>query len=211
MLRGPKLWVNLILNVIGVRLRSTGTHFDHNWYIIRIFIFRVFYRSLWSHAKVSDPLYRFFFSFFQSENFSIYHPSLLLQFQTSCLMIELVIFTKVCFRVSAPTICWCPLIGPDGIIISYETSTTLFTHIFKYFTLPSGCSPTAAITKLDHETSMSQLFTHSFTLSMRLLSPQWSYINFHIPTFNIYIINCWCPHGGIYLTRQLYHVKHQCP
>ena len=58
MLRGPKLWVNLILNVIGVRLRSTGTHFDHNRYIIRIFIFRVFYRSLWSHVKVSDPLYR---------------------------------------------------------------------------------------------------------------------------------------------------------
>ena len=58
MLRGPKLWVNLILNVIGVRLRSTGTHFDHNRYIIRTFIFGVFYRSLWSHAKVSDPLYR---------------------------------------------------------------------------------------------------------------------------------------------------------
>ena len=57
MLRGPKLWVNLILNVIGVRLRSTGTHFDYNRYIIRIFIFWVFYRSLWSHAKVSDPLY----------------------------------------------------------------------------------------------------------------------------------------------------------
>ena len=39
MLRGPKLCVKLILNVIGVRLRSTGTHFDHNRYIIRIFIF----------------------------------------------------------------------------------------------------------------------------------------------------------------------------
>ena len=57
MLRDPKLWVNLILNVIGVRLRSMGTHFDHNRYIIRIFILGVFYRSLWSHAKVSDPLY----------------------------------------------------------------------------------------------------------------------------------------------------------
>ena len=55
MLRGPKLGVNLILNAIGVRLRSTGTHFDHNRYIIRIFILGVFYRSLWSHAKVSDP------------------------------------------------------------------------------------------------------------------------------------------------------------
>ena len=39
MLRSPKLWVNLILNVIGVRLRFTGTHFDHNRYIIRIFFF----------------------------------------------------------------------------------------------------------------------------------------------------------------------------
>ena len=39
MLRGPKLWINLILNVIGVRLRFIGTHFDHNRYIIRIFIF----------------------------------------------------------------------------------------------------------------------------------------------------------------------------
>ena len=58
MLRGPKLRVNLILNVIGVCLRSTGTHFDHNRYIIRIFIFRVSYRSLWIHAKDSDPLYR---------------------------------------------------------------------------------------------------------------------------------------------------------
>ena len=57
MLKGPKLSFNLILNAIGVRLRSTGTHFDHNRYIIRIFIFGVFYRSLWSHAKVSDPLY----------------------------------------------------------------------------------------------------------------------------------------------------------
>ena len=57
-LRGPKVWVNLILNVIGVRLRSTRTHFDHNRYIIRIFILGVFYRSLWSYAKVSDPLYR---------------------------------------------------------------------------------------------------------------------------------------------------------
>ena len=57
MLRGPKLGVNLILNVTGVHLRSTGTHFDHNRYIIRIFILGVFYRSLWSHAKVSDPLY----------------------------------------------------------------------------------------------------------------------------------------------------------
>ena len=58
MLRGPKLWVNLILNVILVRLRLIGTHFDHNRYIIRIFIFWFFYRSLWSHAKVLDPLYR---------------------------------------------------------------------------------------------------------------------------------------------------------
>ena len=56
MLRGPKLWVNLILNVIGVRLRFIGTHLDHNRYIIRIFIFVFFfYRSLWSHTKVSDP------------------------------------------------------------------------------------------------------------------------------------------------------------
>ena len=39
MLRGPKLWVNLISNVIGIRLRFIGTHFDHNRYIIRIFIF----------------------------------------------------------------------------------------------------------------------------------------------------------------------------
>ena len=58
MLRGPKLWVNLILNVIGVRLRFIWTHFDHNRYIIRISIFWFFYRSLWSHAKVSDPPYR---------------------------------------------------------------------------------------------------------------------------------------------------------
>ena len=57
MLRGPKLWVNLILNVIGVHLRSTGTHFDHNRYIIRIFILGIFCRSLWSRAKVLDPLY----------------------------------------------------------------------------------------------------------------------------------------------------------
>ena len=53
MLRGPKLWVSVILNVIGVHLRFIGTHFDHNRYIIRIFIF--FYRSLWSHVQVSDP------------------------------------------------------------------------------------------------------------------------------------------------------------
>ena len=60
MLRGPKLWVSLILNVIGVRLRFIGTHFDHNRYIIRILIFWFFCRSLWSHAKVADPLYRGF-------------------------------------------------------------------------------------------------------------------------------------------------------
>ena len=36
MLRGPKLWVNLILNVIRVRLGFIGTHFDLNPYIIRI-------------------------------------------------------------------------------------------------------------------------------------------------------------------------------
>ena len=98
MLRGPKLWVNLILNVIGARLRSTGTHFDHNRYIIRIFIFQVFYRSLWSHAKVLDPLYRGFRKYFfvnyyfnlllvtpsmfykwgkkLNQNFPIYHSSL---------------------------------------------------------------------------------------------------------------------------------------
>ena len=58
MLRGPKMWVNLILDVILVRLRLIGTHFGHNRYIIRIFIFWFFYRSLWSHAKVSDPPYR---------------------------------------------------------------------------------------------------------------------------------------------------------
>ena len=57
MLRGPKLWVSLILDVIGVRSRFMGTHFDHNRYIIRIFICWFFYRSLWNHAKVSDPLY----------------------------------------------------------------------------------------------------------------------------------------------------------
>ena len=64
MLRDPKFWVKLILNVIGVRLRSIGTHFDHNRCIIRIFIFGVFYRSPWSHAKVSDPLYRGFRIYF---------------------------------------------------------------------------------------------------------------------------------------------------
>ena len=100
MLRGPKLWVNLILNAIGDHLRFTGTQFDHNRYIIRIFIFWFFYRSLWSHAKVSDPLYRgvpkilfrkFLFLFVVSnpfhvlevgktlnQNFSIYHPSQIL-------------------------------------------------------------------------------------------------------------------------------------
>ena len=55
MLRGPKLWVNLILNVIGAHLRSTGTHVDRNRYIIKIFIFWFFYKSLWSHAKVRTP------------------------------------------------------------------------------------------------------------------------------------------------------------
>ena len=50
MLRRPKLWVNLILNVIGVRLRFIGTHFDRNRYIIWIFIFW----SLWKSEKVSD-------------------------------------------------------------------------------------------------------------------------------------------------------------
>ena len=116
MLRGPKLLVNSILNAIGVCLRSIGTHFDHNRYIIRIFIFLFFvfwfcfvlflffYTSLWSNAKVSDPLYRgfpdflfinvnfnlllvtpslfFFFFFFGkklNQNFPIYHPSLLLE------------------------------------------------------------------------------------------------------------------------------------
>ena len=58
MLRGPKWWVNLILNVILVCLRLIGTHFDHNRYIVRIFIFWFFYRSPWSLAKLSDPLYR---------------------------------------------------------------------------------------------------------------------------------------------------------
>ena len=74
MLRSPKLWVNLILNFIGVRLRFIGTHFDHKRYIIRIFIFWFFYRSRWSHAKVSDPLYRGFQNLF----FINYHFNLLL-------------------------------------------------------------------------------------------------------------------------------------
>ena len=55
MLRGPSCESNLILIVLGVRLTFIGTHFDHNRYIIRIFIFWFFYKSLWSHAKVSDP------------------------------------------------------------------------------------------------------------------------------------------------------------
>ena len=57
MLRGSKVWVNLIFTVIGVRLSFTGKHFDRNRYITRIFIFGAFffYRSLWSHAKVLDP------------------------------------------------------------------------------------------------------------------------------------------------------------
>ena len=55
MLRGPKLWVSLNLNVRGIRLRFIGTHFDHNRYIIRIFIVWFFYRSLRSHAKILDP------------------------------------------------------------------------------------------------------------------------------------------------------------
>ena len=46
MRRGSKLWVNLILNVIGVHLRFTGTHFYHNRYIIRIFIFVFFFSIL---------------------------------------------------------------------------------------------------------------------------------------------------------------------
>ena len=99
-LRGPKLWVNLILNVIGVRLRFIGTHFDHNRYIIRIYIFLFFYRSLWSRTKVSGPrtggvpefsFHKLLFWFVVSnpfnvlevgkkldQNFPIYHPSLLL-------------------------------------------------------------------------------------------------------------------------------------
>ena len=53
MLRGQKF--NLILNVIGVRLRFIETHFNHNGYNQNFHFFGFFYRSLWSHAKVSDP------------------------------------------------------------------------------------------------------------------------------------------------------------
>ena len=73
MLRSPTLWVNLVLSVIGIRLRLIGTHFDHNRYIIKIFIFWFFYRSLWSHAKVLDPPYRGFQNLF----FINYHFNLL--------------------------------------------------------------------------------------------------------------------------------------
>ena len=56
--RGTKLSVNLILNVIEVRFRFIGTHFDHNQNIIKILIFCLSHRSLWGHVKVSDPPYR---------------------------------------------------------------------------------------------------------------------------------------------------------
>ena len=36
---GKELSVNLILNVIEVRFRFIGTHFDHNHNIIKIFIY----------------------------------------------------------------------------------------------------------------------------------------------------------------------------
>ena len=80
MLRGPKLWVNSILNVIGVRLRFIGTHFDHNRYIIRIFIFFFFFFfffgfSIGSHGVMQK---------FRTQNFVFinYYSNLLLVTQS---------------------------------------------------------------------------------------------------------------------------------
>ena len=100
MLRGPKLWVRLILNVIGVRLRFIGTHFDHNRYIIRIFIFLFFLQVPMEPYKsfgLPSGGYRIYFSLiiifylllvtpsiFQkwgkklNQNFPLHHPSLFL-------------------------------------------------------------------------------------------------------------------------------------
>ena len=63
MLRGPKLRVNLILNVIGVRLRFIGTHFDHNRFIIRIFIFGFSVGPYAAMQKFWTPPYREFTEF----------------------------------------------------------------------------------------------------------------------------------------------------
>ena len=55
---GKELSVNLILNVIEVRFRFIGTHFDHIQNIIKIFIFCLSHRSLYGYVQVSDPPYR---------------------------------------------------------------------------------------------------------------------------------------------------------
>ena len=94
----------LNFNVIGVGLRFIGTHFDHNQYIIRIFIFCFYidsYGAMQSFLLQGGS--RNFFSkiiiFVGSEpfnvlevggkklnqNFTIYHPSLFEEAATECL------------------------------------------------------------------------------------------------------------------------------
>ena len=118
LLRGPKLWVNLILNVILVRFRLIGTHFDHYRYKIRIFIFWFFYRSLWSHAKVSDPPYRGVPEFcFQK---------LLFQFVDSNPFHDLEVGKKVKSKFSNLS----PL--PNTIIRCNITNSTLFHSVYNW-------------------------------------------------------------------------------
>ena len=96
--RGTKLPINLVLNVIEVRFRFIGTHFDHNQNIIKIFIFFPFPQVHMGLCTSFGPPYRgvavTWYNFFwhpwhhtilihnlrvgknKSSDFVIYHPSL---------------------------------------------------------------------------------------------------------------------------------------